>query len=110
MDPHRRQSEFGGRLVIVEQAFGDVHQALTSNTKSLDLFEQPIEMAALWLVRTDILGGDDRVELHAESRVTRGERGAIDVAEDDQFVSGCQSAQRLDRIGEGRPVLHRLTE
>jgi hypothetical protein len=92
VDPHRRQSEFGGRLVIVEQALGYMHQPLASNTESLDLFEQPVEMAALWLVRTDILRCDDRVELHAESRIARRERGAIDVAEDDQFVSGCQSA------------------
>ena len=96
--------------MVVEQALGDVYQPLASNTQSLDLLEQPIEMAGLWLVRADVLCGDDRVEGHAESRIARGKRIAIDVAEDDQLVARRQPSQCLDGVGERRPVSHRLTE
>ena len=63
VDPHRGQAERGGRLVIVEQALGDVHQPIAGDAESFDLLEQSVEVAALWFVRTDVLGRDDRVEL-----------------------------------------------
>jgi hypothetical protein len=46
----------------VEQALGDVHQAVALDTESIQPFEQPIEVTALRFVRADVLGGHDCVE------------------------------------------------
>ena len=48
--------------MIVEQALGDVHELVACDAESLDLFEQPVEVPALRLVRADVFGGDDRIE------------------------------------------------
>ena len=73
VDPHRRHAQRGGRLVIVEQALGNVHESVAGDAEAFDLLEQLVEMSTLRLVRTNVLGGDDRIERHAEARVACSE-------------------------------------
>jgi len=110
VDPHRRQAECSCRLVIVEQALGNVHEPITCNAESVDLLEQPIEVAGARLVRTNVFSGDDRVELHTETGPAGGERCPIDVAEDDELEPRRQAGECIGGVGERGPVPHRPTE
>ena len=73
IDPDSRQPEALGGCVVVEQALGDVEDALGSHTVGSEPLEQGREVARVRLVRADLLGGDDPVERDAEAAIRCGE-------------------------------------
>ncbi len=110
VDPHGRQTNGPGRLVVVVQRLGDVQQLVPFDAEAGDCSQQRVEVGRCRLVRTDVLGGDDGVELHAQTLVARGERLAIDVRQDDQREALVQPGQRVGGVGERRPPRHGIAE
>ncbi len=67
VNPHRREPEGGRRLVIVEQALGDVYEAVAIHPEAVEFLEQPVEVTTMRLVRADVFRSHDRIEVDAQS-------------------------------------------
>ena len=92
------------------QALGHVEEPLAGDAQIVDTGQQGREAERAGLVRAHVLGGDDEVEVDAEARRAAGERGPVDVREDDQAIPGVQPMEGVGGVREGRPLPHRGAE
>ena len=96
-----------GRHVIVVQALRGVQDdgAFQAQVR-FQMSQQVFEVGVRRLVRADVLGGVDGVELHAELAVRGGDALAVHVGQDDELVAPLEDAQRVGCVGERGPVRH----
>ncbi len=94
MDPAIGNAVPARRHMIVKQAFGGVKDIALGQAQIAHMLQQVHEIAVIGLVRADIFGGVDRVELGAERSVAEAEASVIDVGQDDEFVEFLQILQR----------------
>ncbi len=86
IDPGGGEACGVGGHVIVEQALRGVQDILPLDAEFRDVLQQIGEVAWVRLVGTDILGGVDRIERHAEPAVAGGETVAVDIGKNHQLV------------------------
>ena len=101
VDPHRQQPELARGDVIVEQALGDVEDAVA---RTADPLERQLEVAVAGLVAPGLLGRDDPVERHAEPPVRRREQVVVAVGDDREAEPIRKRSQRRGRVRERRPL------
>ena len=90
--------------MVVEQALANVKD-LGPVIPGCPLgFEKVDEVLGVWLIRADVLGRVNGIELHSEQILTGRERLPVDVGEDDQSIPFPQPDQSFMRVGEDRPT------
>ena len=111
VDPDESEAEPLRRHVVVEQALGDVQDpgrrdAVARASRS----PQRLEVVRVRLVRADLLGRHDPVELDAEPAVRRGEQVVVAVRQDAEPEARLEPVERSGRVRERRPVADRAAE
>ena len=95
----------------MEEALGRVQDALLRDpVVAGEVLEHVPEVARVGLVRADVLGGVDGVELDPEPRVARRESRPVHVREDHEAVVLLEIAQGGGGVGEGGPLSDRIAE
>ena len=89
---------------------GDMQKSVLRHVELADVVEEVVEVRVGGLVRADVLGGVDRVELDFQSLVAACEPCPVDVGEDDQLVVPLEPAECLGGVGECGPVRHGFAE
>ena len=82
--------------MVVEEGLGDVEQLAPIASNLAEVVEQVLKVARVGFVRTDLLGGEDQIELHPQLRLRQSEGGTVDVGENDQLIA---LGQPLEGIG-----------
>src|SRR6202022_4682327 len=79
-------------------------------TGALQPVDHVAEVSEVGLVRADVLGGIDCVELHAEPVSATSEANAVDIRQNDELVELLQVGERGGRVGKSRPIADRAAE
>ena len=90
--------------VVVEEALGDVQDALPGQAEALD---RELEVAVGGLVGARLLGGDDDVELDAEPPPRGLEEVVVAVRHDREPEAGAERRERGRGVLERGPIAHR---
>jgi len=104
VDPHGRETEALRRRNVVEQALRHVQDPFRGRAEP---GQRPEEVFRGRLVRADLSGCDDPVELDAERSRRAGEQVVVDVGDDRETVPRLQRAKRVPRVRERRPLRKR---
>ena len=91
-------------MVVVQALRGVQNVGTVEPEVGLEMGEQVFEVPVGRLVRTDVLGGVDRVELHSELAVRSRDAGPVDVGQDDEPEVPFQHAQCVRGVRERGPV------
>jgi len=110
VDPDRAETEPLRRDVVVVQALRDVEDPLGPDAVHRKPLQQRPEVPLVRLVRADLLGGDDPVEVNAKPAIRRSEQVVIAVRQDAEAKAGPKPNQRVVGVGKRRPVGNRAAE
>src|SRR5581483_6554292 len=104
MDPGGREADLLCRDVVVKEALRRVQDVRFGDAALFELGQHVGEIPLGRLVRADVLGGVDRVELDLQAPVAVRETQIVDVRQDDQLVVALEVLEGLRRIRKSRPV------